>query len=325
MLQIAVTLREHQDRHTEPLGYEDVAGAVVKHATSRQASNLLPLSLTADINVDDHASALGSRAVRARVQDGSMVISLGEFHSVPSALETYRQRSDRLSSFEDAGLAGYDIASGPEDGMREIQARLCAAAESFQNRVSQQINVPPAEPGQVAAESDPRHRIAALLSSPRGVPRITGVPGVGTAVPDLTAFVIEEGKSVLAGFMSMPYTATASALSSSVGEKSGLVCPDHLVAEDLRKQQNARENPIDRPAAELLAWTLERHLETILGIAVELAHHDANSAKSQMRLHAHQHAWWATSGAYQLAPSGVLCAVFAKDIAFARRLLGERT
>ena len=126
--------------------------------------------------------------------------------------------------------------------------------------------------------------------------------------------------------MDMPYTPTASALQSDVGEKSGLVCPEHLVAEDLRKQVIARENPIDRPAAELLAWTLERHLETILGIAVELAHHDANNAKSHMRLHAHQHAWWdPPSGAHQSAPTGVLCAVFGKDIELARRLLGERS
>lgn len=310
VLKIAVTLREHELwRYSapEPLGYEDVANAVVKLAQrmAEQGSRLMLTCLTADVserhNVDDHASAPGSRAVRARVQDGKLVISLGEFNSVPSALETYRQRSDRLSSFEDAGLAGYDIVSGPEGGIREIQARLCAATESFQNRVTQQIHVPPAQTGQGTAESDPRHRIAALLASARGAPHITGVPGFGTAVPDLTAFVIEEGKSALAEL--------------DLG-RLGLVCPDHLVVEDLRKQENVRKNPIDRPAAELLAWTLERHLETILDVAAQVAHHAGNSAKSQMRhhTHAHQHA----------SPPGVLYAVFPKDIELARRLLGER-
>ena len=219
-------------------------------------------------------AALCSKAMRAREQGGSMVVSLVELDS-------------STERFEDAGLGEFGVASDAEsEHINQIQDRLCAATDAF--RWGQT-----AAPRQ--ASKEPLRCIAELLSSARGVPRITGVLGVGTAVPELTGFVLERIASI-----------GPAALEQDLQPKNSRYQRECVVNFMDTRRTNSID-AIDGPGAELLAWILERYLDTLLACAAEIAHYAGDAARV----------------ALQQPGSAALPHVLPKDIRLAQRLLGE--
>jgi histone H3/H4 len=138
---------------------------------------------------------------------------------------------------------------------------------------------------QKLAPTNPRERLAELLSSSRGVPPIPGATsGVAQCDPDLVKYITDD----LAN--------------------GGI---DHCLYE------------LDMAGAELLAWSLERYLETILACAVECAVHCSN----HLNVRWHNDAEFRSEVTDMMRPArelDVFPRVLHGDVNLALRLLGQR-
>ena len=88
-------------------------------------------------------------------------------------------------------------------------------------------------------------------------------------------------------------------------------------------QEDRLHGSLTPAAAELVAWVLERHLETTLRIAAQLASHrvSVQARRAPPREHV---VGCSTSTAEHTAPAFVLPILLPKDIQMARRLKGWR-
>lgn len=233
-----------------PLQYVDIIMAFEKMLNSQHHRRALLLMLQeSDSSLD--APSLHGKAVRARRQnDGSMVITLGTF-------------DDCAEDIEDCGLESCELVFTCNDGGIElIKKKLLEATDAFRfgqtNDVRARATTKASESGHVASCSpqdatffgfcglQPMRQIAELLSSARGAPCISGVPGIGRAVPELTAFVL------------------------------------HNVNEVNTQFAGSTAEAIDASGADLLAWLLERHLDVLLSLATELANFSRNNYVSHV-------------------------------------------
>ena len=285
------SLRVNAFTQAEPLRYHDIARAVARRMTDltgrgdRVLMQCLAHTDSWGVPWDHHAGVShGPPGGGANTQ---------EVRAQPSGSSMTISLGESTTSDDELGKFTLDESYGPHASIAQIQGVLQAATDAV--RAGQST----AEPTSDGVTPWPLRRIAELLASARGVPQIAGVSG--TATPELSAFVHEVlGETGHEQILGGAYLGQAAWV--------GLGWPEAEI--------------IDASGVELLAWILERYLETLLGTAAEVASHA--SANVRRWFHDANIPYVPAATGEEREERQALYNVFPKDIQLARRLMGAK-